>query len=191
MRAPVLALAGLGTSVANLSTARYELGRLLSGARACSLSVTSRAGLARRSWNESWTGLAVQCVHSVLSERSAGRSVQAVRCGRVSVAMVRRRSTVRFRKGAPGHRPYFEFNRDPECCFVDRVMETLSCSECTGCAIDPVAPITWRNHCAGQRLWIRRRDGARMGAYICMTPNIFGRDDRRPVRAVSADHSVR
>jgi hypothetical protein len=29
--------------------------------------------------------------------------------------------------------------------FVDRVMETLSCSECTGCAIGSVAPITWSN----------------------------------------------
>src|SRR6266851_436039 len=56
----------------------------------------------RGSWNESWTGCLAHWVHSVLPERSAVPSVQAVRSGRLSMAMVRRRSTVRFRKGAPG-----------------------------------------------------------------------------------------
>src|SRR5258707_15785114 len=54
------------------------------------------------SWNESWTGCRAHWVHAVLPEHSGVPLVQAVQPGRGGVAMVRRRSTVRFRKGAPG-----------------------------------------------------------------------------------------
>ncbi len=52
------------------------------------------------SWNESWTGCLAHWVHAVLPEHSGVPLVQLVRPGRCGVAMVRRRSTVRFRKGA-------------------------------------------------------------------------------------------
>jgi len=42
----------------------------------------------------------------VFSVHSAVLSVQLVLCGRRVVAMVRRRSTVRFRKGTPGREEY-------------------------------------------------------------------------------------
>src|SRR5260370_33752185 len=58
------------------------------------------------SWNESWTGCLAHWVHAVLPEHSGVPLVQVVQPGRGGVAMVRRRSTVRFRKGAPGREEY-------------------------------------------------------------------------------------
>ena len=68
------------------------------------MAVTERypvAGRAGGSWTESWTGCRAHWVRSVLSVHFLVRSVQLVRSGRWAVPMVRRRSTVRFRKGAP------------------------------------------------------------------------------------------
>ena len=53
------------------------------------------------SWNESWTGCLAHWAHAVLPGHSGVLLVQVVQPGRGGVAMVRRRSTVRFRKGAP------------------------------------------------------------------------------------------
>src|SRR6266851_7495625 len=69
------------------------------------------------SWNESWTGCRAHWVHAVLPEHSGVPLVPVVQPGRGGVAMVRRRSTVRFRKGAPlraGHGQVFaiDFEHD-------------------------------------------------------------------------------
>ena len=59
------------------------------------------AGFAGGAWNGPWNGYRLQCVQSELSGRSVVASVQSGGSGRCAVFMVRRRSTVRFRKGAP------------------------------------------------------------------------------------------
>jgi hypothetical protein len=59
--------------------------------------VAGRAGVP---WTGSWTGCCAHWVRSVLSVHFLVQSVQLVRSGRRAVPMVRRRSTVRFRKGA-------------------------------------------------------------------------------------------
>ena len=55
--------------------------------------------------------------------------------GRSQPSMVRRRSTVRFRKGAPGNRHFSKLLLVQFVAFVDRVMETLKRLECTGCPL--------------------------------------------------------
>src|SRR5215831_9691242 len=52
-------------------------------------------------WNESWYGAVSAVCYQRIASTAAGLSVQAERLGRWAVLMVRRRSTVRFRKGAP------------------------------------------------------------------------------------------
>jgi hypothetical protein len=52
-------------------------------------------------WNGSWTGCGDGCVQSAHCEHRSEPSVQVEPLWRRSVLMVRRRSTVRFRKGAP------------------------------------------------------------------------------------------
>ena len=59
-------------------------------------------------WNGSWNGAAGIPAQPVLSVRFPVSSVQLVRAVHDDVVMVRRRSTVRFRNGAPGHGQFFE-----------------------------------------------------------------------------------
>jgi hypothetical protein len=74
------------------------------GLSPASRNVTRRCHAAGCSWNGSWTGdLCSGCVVCMVSVRDV-LSVQLDRSGRGVVRMVRRRSTVRFRKRAPGQR---------------------------------------------------------------------------------------
>jgi len=66
-----------------------------------SLRVSRWPGRAAGSWTGSWTGCRAHWVRSVLPVRFGVQSVQPVRSGRCAVPMVRRRSTVLLRKGAP------------------------------------------------------------------------------------------
>jgi hypothetical protein len=81
------------------------------------LAVTGRYPVARAPWTGSWTGCRAHWVLSVLSVHFLVQSVQLVRSGRQAVPMVRRRSTVRFRKGAPGQTCKFEITDGPNCRF--------------------------------------------------------------------------
>jgi hypothetical protein len=63
--------------------------------------------------------------------RPGSASVQAERLGRRAVLMVRRRSTVRFRKGAPGRLAFSNTIAILFVAFVGRVVETLHCSHCS------------------------------------------------------------
>jgi hypothetical protein len=65
-------------------------------------SVTSMDDARRRAWHGSWHGLRVIPVQRVLSVRFSVASVLSVRSVHGAVFMVRRRSTVQFRNGAPG-----------------------------------------------------------------------------------------
>jgi hypothetical protein len=65
--------------------------------------VTFRDDGAGPAWTGSWTGSPGIPAQPVLSVRFPVSSVQPVRSVHGSVLMVRRRSTVRFRNGAPGH----------------------------------------------------------------------------------------
>jgi hypothetical protein len=56
-----------------------------------------------RAWNGSWNGAAGIPTPPELSLQFPVPSVQLLRTVRDAVVMVRRRSTVRFRNGAPGH----------------------------------------------------------------------------------------
>ena len=68
-------------------------------------------------WNGSWNGSREHRVHSGHRGHRNGLSVQAERSGRRAVLMVRRRSTVRFRKGAPRSLYFFEISSHPICRF--------------------------------------------------------------------------
>src|ERR1022692_3954933 len=70
------------------------------------LAVTERYPVAGRA-GVTWTGCRAHWVRSVLSVHFFVQFVQLVRSGRRAVPMVRRRSTVRFRKGAPSSVIYF------------------------------------------------------------------------------------
>ena len=56
------------------------------------------------------------------------------------MAMVRRRSTVRFRKGLPGYGCISKLSAVQFVAFMDRLIETLPCFECTECAMDTFGP---------------------------------------------------
>src|ERR1022692_1050986 len=84
------------------------------------LAVTERypvAGRAGVPWTGSWTGCRAHWVRSVLSVHFLVQSVRPVRSGRGAVPMVRRSSTVRFRKGSPGQIYNFEIAVGPICRF--------------------------------------------------------------------------
>jgi hypothetical protein len=62
----------------------------------------------RRAWNGSWNGAPGIPALPVVSVRFPALSVLLVRSVHGGVFMVRRRSTVRFRNGAPVHGQFFE-----------------------------------------------------------------------------------
>ena len=70
--------------------------------------MTSAGRCPARARNGSWNGAAAIPAPPVLSVRFPVSSVQPVGSVHGPVVMVRRRSTVRFRNGAPGHGQFFE-----------------------------------------------------------------------------------
>ena len=117
LRAPVPHWSGGGTvpSLGTRQAARGCVRRGSSGSGRLAGDVRRMAAAARgypassgRVWfaGGAWNGQRWQCVQSELSGHSVVASVQSGASGRCAVFMVRRRSTVRFRKEAPGHRAF-------------------------------------------------------------------------------------
>ena len=80
----------------------YRLAALDAGAGARNTRFASRAG-SFLAWNGSWNGGPDNPLQRGLSVRFPVSSVLLVRSVDDAVVMARRRSTVRFRNGAPGH----------------------------------------------------------------------------------------
>ena len=81
-------------------------------ARECANRLLRVMTLSAEPWNESWNGAVSAACNQRTASTEAALSVQAERLGRWGVLMVRRRSTVRFRKGLCSSEAKFELNLD-------------------------------------------------------------------------------
>jgi hypothetical protein len=89
--------------------------------------ITSGDDARRRAWNGSWNGAAAIPAQPVLSVEQPVGSVQLARSVDEAVVMVRRRSTIRFRNGAPGQGQFSNYSTGG----VERARETLFSSHCS------------------------------------------------------------
>ncbi len=98
------------------------------------LSVTFSVLFSGCAWTESWTGCSEHSLLSVLSVRSAVLSVQLVRWGRRSVAMVKEKFYGSIPQGDShaGNRRFPKLLLVRFAAFVDPVMGTLERSQCIG-----------------------------------------------------------
>jgi hypothetical protein len=124
-------------------------------------------------WNGSWNGAAGILALPVLSVRLSVLSMQLMRPVDEAVVMVRRRSTVRFRNGAPGHG---QFSNDPTSC-MERALETLLSSHSSESSHG-----TAGTRAAGAEGG--RRRAVRPGAFTLMSLMVSGENDDQRIASL-------